>query len=820
MAEARQTTASIFISYSRRDSEFAQRLHAAFVDAGRTAWLDNEDIRPIAKWSREIGNAIDESDAVVFILSPHFNASEECAKEVRHAAAQNKRLIPVKAAAIEPATVQPSLAELQWVSFCDGAPFDDAFRILTQALDTDLEWVTEHTRYHTRAVEWQDQQRPPALVLRGKALKTAESWLAQGAAKDPKPSLLQSQFIAAGRQAANRLQRLVVAALGSGLIVAIVLAVFAFLQRNEAQRARDEAVHRFYTSQLARVATTIDADPERSLDTLYETLHTAAPLREFTWDIHRTLADRTLFALGGAWNDQSGSAGETSPAFAISNDGSRIVTATVRRTAHGEYSERAYASEMLVWDVDTGAQLRRLFVSESGRAKDVRIQDLVLTSDGEQVIATTGEFPSTVKMWNVDSGEVIASGRGESIQALAVALRRSASARSDRVIAIERSGKILVWEDFGRPAAPRVLRNSYTGAFTLGTGPDDFVTLERDGVMRWNLASGARRVGATPTDVQEPVAISRDAERIARIDGGTISVWRMSRDTAKWALEHLLTGQHAENVTSIAFSPDGHTLASGGNDNTVRVWNLEQGVATLTLRGPKDSIQVLSFTLDGQRLIAAARDATVFVWDVAGRPRRPADTYAAAAATDCLAAFAGRGALLTAAAGHARLRTLGSNGTTADSGKDRQPCAFAANGRAALVPSNPGHVAVWTTNPAAVRATLPVADSTSLRLSPSGTLAAGWTGTNQISLWDAVTGTVRGTNPEWTAHSNFRSSSWTTPYYWVRCTRASRPHSSCGTRRCGGRRHASSRLPRISTQSVRQNVCLPARNGRSCASSI
>jgi hypothetical protein len=87
--------ADVFISYSRQDKEFVRRLHAALTERGRDAYVDVEDIPVASRWRQEIAEAIEGADALVFVMSPDSVASEECRKELDHAVAHNKRVIPV-----------------------------------------------------------------------------------------------------------------------------------------------------------------------------------------------------------------------------------------------------------------------------------------------------------------------------------------------------------------------------------------------------------------------------------------------------------------------------------------------------------------------------------------------------------------------------------------------------------------------------------------------------------------------------------------------------------------------------------------------------
>lgn len=79
---------SIFISYSRRNSDFVRRLHDGIVARGRETWVDWEGIPPTSDWMKEIHSAIDAAEAVAFVLSPDSIKSTVCLQELDHAVAQ------------------------------------------------------------------------------------------------------------------------------------------------------------------------------------------------------------------------------------------------------------------------------------------------------------------------------------------------------------------------------------------------------------------------------------------------------------------------------------------------------------------------------------------------------------------------------------------------------------------------------------------------------------------------------------------------------------------------------------------------------------
>ena len=76
---------------------------------------------------------------------------------------------------------------------------------------------------------------------------------------------------------------------------------------------------------------------------------------------------------------------------------------------------------------------------------------------------------------------------------------------------------------------------------------------------------------------------------------------------------------HKYGVNSVAFSPDGDTLASSSIDNTVKLWTVSGRGELATLRGHREGVLYVAFAPDGRTLATASDDRTFKLWNVPTR---------------------------------------------------------------------------------------------------------------------------------------------------------------------------------------------------------
>lgn len=231
----------VFISYSRRNKEFTRKLYEALIASERTVWADWDSIPAASDWFAEIKQGIEQTNTVLFVLSPEWIKSNECRKELSHSIAMGKRLLPILFEMVDPNEVPPELAKINWIYMREGDDFETAFQTLLKAMDTDLDWIKSHTRIQVRAVEWEKKNKDHSFVLRGKDLTDGEQFIAGGTGKTPEVTPLQGEYILISRKDATRRQRMTLAGVVTALIVSIALGVVAVFQWRDAVAAKQAA---------------------------------------------------------------------------------------------------------------------------------------------------------------------------------------------------------------------------------------------------------------------------------------------------------------------------------------------------------------------------------------------------------------------------------------------------------------------------------------------------------------------------------------------------------------------------------------------------
>ncbi len=254
-----------------------------------------------------------------------------------------------------------------------------------------------------------------------------------------------------------------------------------------------------------------------------------------------------------------------------------------------------------LWNPHSGQLLRTINTNSGG---------VIAFNEDGSILASAGGTDKVVNLWNPDTGELQKTLTGHLGDVYYVAY----SPEGDVLASGDSAGNIRLWN----PDTGQLLRTWHADKLDGLTFSADGSILANGGindpnVKVWNPDTGERLHVLEPDvfDVFD-VAFSPNEHILASVGWGGIDLW----DASTGELVRSFPRDTGRFYLSVAFSPDGRTLACGKDFEGISLWDAERGILLKNLRIDREDVYDVEFSPDGQTLASVGNDNLVRLWEI------------------------------------------------------------------------------------------------------------------------------------------------------------------------------------------------------------